>query len=267
MAAAASPLRSRLRAALVAGGLLLAGAGLGAGPASAAGEALPPPDTDFSFDGLFGTFDRASAQRGFQVYMEVCSNCHSMRQLFYRNLRELGLSDAEVRAIAATVQVSDGPNDEGQMFERPGRPSDRFRSPFTNEKAARAANNGAYPPDMSVLTRAREHGADYVYAVLTGYSDPPEDFHLMEGMNYNKYFAGRQIAMAPPLTGEGQVEFKDGTKGTVEQMARDVTTFLAWAAEPDLEVRKQMGVRIVLFLTILGGLVYAVKRKVWSDVH
>lgn len=259
--------RARLRAALVAGGLLLAGGGLGAGPALAAGEALPPPDTKFSFDGLFGAFDRASAQRGFQVYKEVCSNCHSMRLMFYRNLRELGLSDAEVRAIAATVQVQDGPNDDGEMFERPGRPSDRFRSPFTNEKAARAANQGALPPDLSVITKAREHGADYIYALLTGYSDPPEDFHMMDGMNYNKYFAGRQIGMAAPLSGEGQVEFHDGTAGTVEQMARDVTTFLAWAAEPELETRKQMGVRIILFLTILGGLTYAVKRKVWSDVH
>ena len=258
----AAALRSRLRAALVAGGLLLAG-----GPALAAGEALHPPDTKFSFDGLFGSFDRASAQRGFQVYKEVCSNCHSMRLMYYRNLRELGLSDIEVRAIAATVQVADGPNDEGQMFERPGRPSDRFRSPFTNEKSARAANNGAYPPDMSVIVKARDHGADYIHALLTGYSDPPEDFQLMEGMNYNKYFAGRQIAMAPPLAGEGQVEFKDGTTATVEQMAKDVTTFLAWASEPELETRKQMGVRIILFLTILGGLVYAVKRKIWSDVH
>jgi ubiquinol-cytochrome c reductase cytochrome c1 subunit len=263
----AASLRSRLRGALVAGGLLLAGAVGGTGPALAAGEALPPPDTKFSFDGLFGTFDRASAQRGFQVYKEVCSNCHSMRLLYYRNLQELGLSEAEVRAIAATVQVTDGPNDEGQMFERPGRPSDRFRSPFTNENAARAANNGAYPPDLSVITKAREHGADYIHALLIGYSDPPEDFQLMEGMNYNKYFAGRQIAMAPPLSGEGQVEFKDGTTATVEQMSRDVTTFLAWAAEPEMEGRKQMGVRIVLFLTILGGLAYAVKRKVWSDVH
>lgn len=259
-------LRSGLRAALVAGGLLLA-AGAGGGPALAAGEALPPPDTDFSFDGPFGTFDRASAQRGFQVYKEVCSNCHSMRLLSYRNLRELGLSDAEVRAIAATVQVQDGPNDDGEMFERPGRPSDRFRSPFTNEKAARAANNGAYPPDLSVITKAREHGADYIHALLTGYSDPPEGFELMEGMNYNKYFAGRQIAMAPPLAGEGQVEFHDGTTATVEQMSKDVTAFLAWAAEPEMEQRKQMGVRIVLFLTVLGGLAYAVKRKVWSDVH
>ena len=260
-------------AALLLLALAAAGAACGPTPPPAArsdverGTALPPPDTDFSFDGLFGTFDRASAQRGFQVYKEVCSNCHSMRQLFYRNLRELGLSDAEVRAIAATVQVADGPNDEGQMFERPGRPSDRFRSPFTNEKAARAANNGAYPPDLSVITKAREGGADYIHALLTGYSDPPEDVQLMDGMNYNKYFAGRQIAMAPPLAGEGQVEYKDGTTATVEQMSKDVTTFLAWAAEPELETRKQMGVRIVLFLTILGGLTYAVKRRVWSDVH
>jgi ubiquinol-cytochrome c reductase cytochrome c1 subunit len=248
---------------------LVLGLGLmaGATPALAAGEGVSLPDTRFSFDGLFGHFDRASAQRGFQIYKEVCSNCHSMRLLYYRNLRELGLSDAEVRAIAATVQVQDGPNDEGQMFERPGRPSDRFRSPFTNEKAARAANNGALPPDFSVIVKAREHGADYIYALLTGYEDPPEDFHLMEGMNYNKYFAGRQIAMAPPLSGEGQVEFKDGTKDTLEQKAHDVVTFLAWAAEPELEVRKQMGVRIVLFLTVLGGLAYAVKRRVWSDVH
>jgi len=255
-------LRSRLRGVLVAGGLLLAG-----GPAFAAGEALPPPDTKFSFDGLFGTFDRASAQRGFQVYKEVCSSCHSMRLIYYRNLRELGLSDAEVRAIAATVQMQDGPNDDGEMFERPGRPADRFRSPFSNEKAARAANQGALPPDLSVITKAREHGADYIYALLTGYSDPPEDVQMMEGLHYNKYFAGRQIAMAAPLAGEGQVEFKDGTNGTVEQMARDVTTFLAWASEPELESRKQMGVRIILFLTVLGGLTYALKRRIWSDVH
>src|SRR3954451_2467072 len=231
-----------LKAAFVATGLLAGASLLPAGPARAAGEEHLP-DAHFSFEGLFGHFDRASAQRGFQVYKEVCSNCHSMHLMSYRNLRELGLSDAEVRGIAATVQVQDGPNDEGQMFERPDRPSDRFRSPFTNEKAARAANNGALPPDLSVIVKAREGGADYIHALLTGYSDPPEDFHMMEGMNYNKYFAGRQIAMAPPLTGEGQVEFKDGTQGTVEEMARDVTTFLAWAAEPELETRKQMGIK------------------------
>lgn len=252
-----------LRAAALAAGLL---AGAGA-PALAAGDEIHIPDTRFSFDGLFGTFDRASAQRGFQVYKEVCSNCHGMHLLSYRNLRDLSLSDAEVRAIAATVTVNDGPNDEGQMFERPGRPSDRFRSPFPNEKAARAANNGAAPPDLSVITKAREHGSDYIRALLVGYEDPPPGVTLMEGMHYNKYFAGHQIAMAPPLTGEGQVEFHDGTKATVEQMATDVVSFLTWAAEPELEQRKAMGVKIVLFLSILGGLAYAVKRKVWADVH
>jgi ubiquinol-cytochrome c reductase cytochrome c1 subunit len=241
-------------------------AGAGAAPALAAGEAVAIPDARFSFEGIFGTFDRAAAQRGFQVYKDVCAACHAMRQLSYRNLRELGLSEAEVRAIAATVQVQDGPNDEGEMFERPGRPSDRFRSPFPNENAARAANNGAFPPDLSVIAKARAGGADYLYALLTGYADPPAEVTLMEGMNYNKYFPGHQIAMAPPLN-EGAVTFHDGTNATVEQMAHDVSTFLAWAAEPEMEERKRMGVRLILFLTILGGLAYAVKRKVWADLH
>jgi ubiquinol-cytochrome c reductase cytochrome c1 subunit len=249
-----------LKALLVAAGLAVAS------PALAAGE-VHVPDTRFSFDGLFGHFDRASAQRGFQVYKEVCSSCHSMHLLSYRNLRDLGLSDAEVRAIAATVEVQDGPNDEGAMFERPGRPSDRFRSPFANERAARAANNGALPPDLSVIVKAREGGADYIHALLTGYADAPADVTLMEGMNYNKYFPGHQIAMAPPLSGDGQVEFHDGTNATVDQMARDVTQFLAWAAEPELEQRKALGVKIILFLTVLGFLAYGVKRKVWADVH
>jgi ubiquinol-cytochrome c reductase cytochrome c1 subunit len=250
-----------LKALLVAAGLAAAS------PALAAGEAVPLPDTRFSFDGLFGHFDRASAQRGFQVYKEVCANCHSMSLLSYRNLRDLGLSDAEVRAIAATVQVQDGPNDEGAMFERPGRPSDRFRSPFPNERAARAANNGALPPDLSVIVKARENGADYIHALLTGYADPPAGVTLMEGMHYNKYFPGHQIAMAPPLSGDGQVVFHDGTTATVDQMARDVIQFLAWAAEPELEQRKALGVKLIIFLTVLGGLAYGVKRKVWADVH
>ena len=255
-----------LRSLALAAGLV-AGAGLATTPARAAGEAMHYPEVHFSFDGLFGHFDRASAQRGFQVYKEVCSNCHSMHLLSYRNLRELGLSDAEVRAIAATVQMQDGPNDEGQMFERPGRPSDRFRSPFANEKAARAANNGALPPDLSVITKAREGGAQYIHALLTGYEDPPAGVTLMPGMNYNKYFAGHQIGMAQPLSSEGQVEYTDGTKPTVEQMVMDVSQFLTWAAEPELEQRKALGVKLVLFLTVLGGLAYAVKRKVWADVH
>jgi ubiquinol-cytochrome c reductase cytochrome c1 subunit len=258
-------LRTMLKATALAGALL-AGAVAASPAAFAAGEAEPIPDTPFSLEGLFGTFDRASAQRGLQVYMEVCANCHGLRHLSYRNLRELGLSEAEVRAIAATVQVQDGPNDEGQMFERPGRPSDRFRSPFPNENAARAANNGALPPDLSVIVKAREGGADYIYALLTGYADPPEGVELMDGMNYNKFFPSHQIAMAPPLN-EGQVSFHDQTEASVPQMARDVTTFLAWAAEPELEERRALGVKIVLFLTVLGGLAYAVKRRIWADVH
>ena len=189
-----------------------------------------------------------------------------MRLLSYRNLRELGLSEEQVAQIAAQFQVMDGPNDEGEMFERNARPSDRFRSPFPNQQAARAANNGAYPPDLSVIVKARPGGADYIYALLTGYEDPPADVTMMEGMNYNRYFPGHQIAMVAPLNPD-QVEFADGTPATVEQMARDVTTFLAWAAEPELEQRRAMGFKVIIFLTILGGLAYAVKRKVWSDVH
>ena len=237
-----------------------------AAPAQAAGGSVSLPEVKFSFDGIFGTYDRASAQRGFQVYKEVCSACHSMRLMSYRNLRELGLSEAQVAAIAATVEVQDGPNDDGQMFDRPGRPSDRFRRPFANDAPARARNNGALPPDLSVIAKAREGGAHYIYALLTGYADPPAGVTLMDGMNYNKYFAGNQIAMGAPLNPD-QVEYADGTKATVEQMARDVSTFLNWAAEPELEQRRAMGVKILIFLTIMAGLAYAVKRKVWADVE
>ena len=238
---------------------------LNVAPARAAGEAIALPDVRFSFEGFFGTYDRGAAQRGFQVYKEVCSACHAMRQLSYRNLLEIGLTEEQVRAIAATFQVVDGPNDQGEMFERPARLSDRFRRPFANEAAARSANNGAYPPDLSVMVKARHNGADYIHALLTGYTDPPAGFTLMDGMNYNAYFPGHQIAM-PNVLNPDQVEYADGTAATVDQMARDVTTFLAWAAEPEAEQRRAMGVRMILFLLILGGLTYAVKRKVWADV-
>jgi ubiquinol-cytochrome c reductase cytochrome c1 subunit len=248
-------------------GALVLGAAAALNPmaARAAGEAIAIPDTRFSFDGLFGTFDRGSLQRGFQVYKEVCAACHAMRQLSYRNLLEIGLTPEQVRNIAAQFEVTDGPNDEGQMFERPARLADRFRRPFPNEQAARAANNGAYPPDLSVMVKARKNGADYMYALLTGYADPPAGFAMSDGMYYNSYFPGHQIAM-PSVLNDDQVEFADGTKATVSQMARDVATFMAWAAEPELEQRRAMGVRIILFLVILGGLTYAVKRRVWADV-
>jgi len=246
--------------------LALLGAVALAPAAHAAGEEIQLPAVPFSSDGIFGTFDRASTQRGFQVYREVCSNCHSLRLLSYRNLSEIGLTEEQIRAVAADVQVQDGPNDEGQMFERPGRPSDRFRRPFANDAAARAANNGALPPDFSVIAKAREGGARYIHALLVGYEDPPAGFTLGEGMNYNRYFPGHQIAMAQPLNPD-QVEYADRTPATVEQMARDVALFLHWAAEPELEQRRQMGIKIVLFLGVLGALAYGVKRRIWADLH
>ncbi len=255
--------RSALRAFALLGAMA---AGPAVAPALASGGETAMPHAHFHFEGVFGTFDRAAAQRGFQVYKEVCSACHSMRLLSYRHLLELGLSEAEVRAIAATVTVNDGPNDEGQMFERPGRASDRFRSPFANEAAARAANNGAAPPDLSVITKAREHGAQYINALLVGYAEPPAGVAMGQGMNYNHYFPGNQIAMAAPLREEGQVEYADGTKATVAQMASDVSNFLQWASEPEMEARKRMGVKMILFLIILGGLAYATKRKIWANV-
>ena len=245
--------------------LLLAGL-LGSAPAFAAGDAPHAPDAGFSFNRMFGTFDRAAAQRGFQVYKEVCANCHSMRQLYYRNLTDIGLSPDQVRNIAASFQIQDGPNDEGQMFERAGRVSDRFRAPFANDNAARSANGGALPPDLSVITKAREGGANYIHALLVGYVEPPAGVTVMEGMHYNEYFPGHQIAMGAPLN-DGQVDFGGGAPNTVDAMSRDVATFLAWAAEPELEVRRAMGVKILIFLGILGVLAYLTKRKIWAKAH
>lgn len=235
-------------------------------PARAAGEAIALPQQQWSFGGIFGTFDRAAAQRGFQVYKEVCAACHAANQLHYRNLAELGLTEDEVKAIAASHQVKDGPNDNGEMFERPGRPSDRFVRPYPNEQAARAAQNGAYPPDLSLIVKARADGANYLHALLIGYADPPAGVTMGAGMNYNKYFPGHQIAMAAPLA-DDRVTYADGTKATLDQMSRDVTTFLAWAAEPELETRRAMGVRMILFLLILTVLAYAVKKQIWSRLH
>jgi len=220
---------------------------------------------NWSFNGPFGTFDRAAAQRGYQVYKEVCSTCHSVKEAFYRDLAGIGLSEAQIAATAASVTVP-SIGDDGQPTERPALPSDHFRSPYPNELAARAVLNGAYPPDLSVIEKAREGGADYLYALLTGYSDPPAGMKMGDGMNYNKYFPGNQIAMPQPLH-DGQVTYADGTPATVEQMAKDVATFFTYVSNPEMEVRKRMGVKIVLFLVMLTGLTYAVKRKVWADVE
>jgi ubiquinol-cytochrome c reductase cytochrome c1 subunit len=233
---------------------------------SNATDAPVPPKQSWSYKvDKNGSFDRAELQRGFQVYKQVCAVCHGMNLLAYRNLKSLGFNEAEIKAIAAEYNVKDGPNDEGEMFERPARPEDRFVSPYPNEKAARAANNGAYPPDLSLITKARPFGPDYIYALLTGYISPPEGVKVMEGMHYNAYFPGYQIAMVPPLV-EGAVTFADGTKATVQQMAKDVVTFLAWAAEPEMEERHQMGIMVMIFLLVFTALMYFVMRRVWQKV-
>ena len=223
---------------------------------------------DWSFKGITGKFDRAALQRGYQVYTEVCASCHSMRLLSYRNLGEEGgpeFSVEQVKAIAGNFEIEDGPNAEGEMFMRPGRPSDKFASPYPNIQAATAANGGAYPPDMSVLVKSRKGGADYIYSVLMGYEDPPQGLKLDEGVYYNKYMDGNKIKMAKPLI-EGIISYSDGTNATEEQMAKDVTAFLTWAAEPHLEARHKMGFKVIIFLVILTLLVYFSMKRIWSRI-
>jgi ubiquinol-cytochrome c reductase cytochrome c1 subunit len=236
-------------------------------PARAQEEPKEPPHQQWSFEGVFGTYDRAELQRGFQVYKEVCSVCHPVKHLYYRDLEELGYSEDQVKGIAAQMQVTDGPNDQGDMYQRPARPSDPIPGPFANAQAARAANNGALPPDLSLITKAREGGPDYVYAILTGFKDPPSGFKMNPNMYYNEYFAGHQIAMPPPLTQNDQIKYADGTAATVPQMSHDVVSFLAWAAEPNLDERHRIGFKVILFLIAATGVFYAAKRKIWSRIH
>jgi ubiquinol-cytochrome c reductase cytochrome c1 subunit len=249
-------------AAAVLGGLMFAPAIA----ARAADENQQLPRQQWSFDGVFGTYDRASSQRGFQVYKEVCSVCHPVKHLHFRDLADIGYSEEEVKGIAAGYQVTDGPNDEGQMYQRPGRPSDPIPGPFSNDQAARAANNGSLPPDLSLIVKARPGGSDYVYAILTGYKDAPAGFNLLQGMNYNEFFAGHQIAMPPPLS-DNAVTFADGVPASVPQMAHDIATFLTWAAEPRLEDRHRTGFKVTLFLVVAAGVFYAAKRKIWAPIH
>lgn len=246
--------------------LLIAGLMLVPAPVMAAGDAPKPPAIDWSFSGPFGAFDRAELQRGFQVYKQVCAACHSMDLVYYRNLTALGYSEDQVKSAAAEYSVMDGPNDEGEMFERPARPSDRFKAPYDNEEAAKYANNGALPPDLSLMAKARANGPDYIHGILTGYEEPPADVELLSGQYYNKYMAGHIIAMAPPLS-DGIVAYEGEAPQTVDQYARDVTAFLSWAAEPELEVRKQTGIKAIVFLIVFAGIMYGVKRKLWAKLH
>lgn len=245
--------------------------------APAAGEALAPKSAEWSFEGPFGTYDRASLQRGFQVYKDVCSVCHALSFVAIRSVGEPGgpgFSEAEVRAIAAGYRVPAGPNEQGSTVDAMGQPlmraaapSDAFPAPFANEQAARAANNGALPPDLSLIVKARAGGPNYVYSILTGYgAKPPAHITMTPGMSYNPYFAGAQIAMPQPLT-NGSVTFSDGTPNTIEQEAHDVVTFLTWASEPKMEERKRTGFNVMAFLLLLTGLLYFSYRRVWHGAH
>ena len=234
-----------------------------------AGENYPLLKQDWSFKSFFGTFDRASLQRGYQVYTEVCASCHSLKYVSYRNLAEKGgpeFSIEQAKAIASNFEVTDGPNNDGEMFTRPAKLSDKFVMPYANDQEAKLSNGGAYPPDMSVLVKARAGGADYIYSVILGYEDPPEGMKLDDGVYYNKYMYGNKIKMPPQLY-DDLVTYADGTPATPEQMAKDITTFLAWTAEPKLEERHKFGFRAIIYLIILTILVYFSMKRIWSRIE
>ena len=237
-----------------------------AASAARAQETPPLPHQQWSFDGVFGTYDIAALQRGFQVYKQICSACHPVKHLFFRDLAALDYTPDQIKALAASYKCTAGPNDQGQMYERPCLPSDPIPGPVPNDEAAKAANGGALPPDLSMVVKAREGGPDYVFAILNGFVPAPAGFHVVQGKYYNEYFPGHNISMPPPLS-DGAVTFADGTKATVPQMAHDVVTFLSWAAEPNLDTRHRIGARVFLFLIVGVGIFYAAKRKIWAAVH
>ncbi|CAM5447050.1 Cytochrome b OS=Afipia felis OX=1035 GN=fbcH PE=3 SV=1 [Afipia felis] len=277
------PMVSAALALAVAGALTMGGMD----SAKAADHGSTPASLSWSFAGPFGKFDQGQLQRGLKVYKEVCSSCHSLDFVAFRNLADPGgpgYSAAQAAAFAAEYKIKDGPNDEGEMFERPGRPADHFPAPFPNEQAARAANGGAAPPDLSLMAKARgyergfpqfvfdafiqfqEKGPNYIHALMNGYTEKPADFNLPEGSFYNAYFPGHSIKMPPPLS-DGQITYDDGSPATVEQYSKDVAAFLMWTAEPHLEARKRTGMQVMLFLLVLSGLLYFTKKKVWADAH
>nr|WP_237051577.1 cytochrome c1 [Magnetospirillum sp. ME-1] len=225
------------------------------------------PATAFSWEGFFGKHDKAALKRGWQVFHDVCANCHSMKLVSYRNLADIGFTEDEIKAFAAEKEVPDAPNDEGVVNNRPARASDRIVPPFANDKAAAAANGGALPPDLSLMNKARPNGPYYVYSLMLGYEDAaPEGHPIPEGKFFNHYFPGNAISMPAPVM-DDIVTYADGTKATKEQIAYDITTFLNWAAEPELDARKSLGLKVMVFLGVLTALMYALKRQIWKDVH
>lgn len=265
-----------MRLAIAAG---LALATLSAAVAGFAAEAEKPKSEKWSFNGVFGRYDRAQLQRGLKVYTTICANCHGLRHVFYRNLTEIGLTPSEAKAVGSTKEVEEI-GDDGQPKKRKPELKDRFVSPFPNVQAAASANNGKAPPDLSLIVKAREGGADYIYALLTGYAEPPKDWKdedgkprkLESGQYYNKYFPGNIIAMLAPLTADTEVDYGKDAQGkpikpSVEEMAKDVSAFLAWASEPTMEERKRTGIKVILFLLALTGVFFVIYRKLWKNVH
>ncbi len=238
--------------------------------ANASNDVRQPKKIEWTFEGYKGKFDRQSIQRGFKVFKEVCSACHSANALAFRNLTAIGYSPVIAKTIASGYTINAGPNDEGQMYTRPGNLSDHMPGPYANEKEARSVNNGAYPPDLSLIIKARDNGANYVYSLLTGFQEPvPTDFVVGENMHYNPYFAGggQQLAMAPPLVSDNQVEFDDGTAATINQMSYDVVNFLQWLAEPEMEERKSMGWSVMIFVLVFTIIFYFAKKRIWSRLE
>jgi len=233
--------------------------------ADEAEHGLHLPQYSWPHDGLFDSYDHASIRRGHQVYQQVCAACHSLNQICYRNLVDVAYTEQEVKAMAEEIEITDGPDDTGEMFERPGKLSDRLPSPYANEEGARYANNGAYPPDLSLITKARHDGINYVFALLLGYRDAPAGIEIRDGLYYNPYFPGGAIAM-PKMLVDGGVEYDDGTVATETQMAKDVTTFLAWAAEPEHDDRKLMGAKWMFAMALLTVTAVYQKRYIWSQL-
>lgn len=255
-------MRKLILTALVATGLVAA-----AGAAQASGGGTPLLKPGFSWEGFFGRYDPAGLKRGYQVFHDICSNCHSLRLVAYRNLSAVGLTEDEIKTVAAEREIDDVPNDEGMVLKRPGRASDKYIAPFANEKAAAAANGGAAPPDLSLMAKARVGGPNYIYSLMLGYEEAaPEGHPIPEGKFFNHYFPGNAISM-PPQMMDDLVTYADGTKATKEQIATDITTFLNWAAEPELDERKSMGLKVMLFLLVFTAMLYALKRQIWKDIH
>lgn len=230
-------------------------------------NAQEPKQMNWVFDGVFGKVDKAAAQRGFQVYKEVCATCHSLKRVAFRNLEEIGFSKEEVEALASEYEIKDGPNDEGEMYKRAGKPYDYFPLVYKNDKEAAYINNGIAPPDLSLMIKARVDGANYVYSMLTGYGHPvPEGLEMNETSFYNPYFAGGAIAMPPPLMAD-MITYQDGTEASVHQMSSDIVNFLQWTAEPEMQGRKEMGVKVMIFLFIMTLVFFLAMKAIWAEVE